>query len=214
MFVCSVCIIPDVRKLVKEMDADLLIFPLIPLYIPPKLRYNDCIRSVLEEIMFREMRRHAQLLSEEETALILKSASSGVLAVAGDDGYPYAVPLSYVYDGEYIYFHCAVTGHKIDAIRQNPKVSFCVIAKDDILPEKFTTQFASVIVFGKAEILTDKEEKIAALRLLAEKYSPGADGAEREISGSLDRTGVVKIVVEHMTGKEAIELTRQRKNNQ
>ena len=59
-----------------------------------------------------------------------------------------------------------------------------------------------------------KEEKIAALRLLAEKYSPGADGAEREISGSLDRTGVVKIIVEHMTGKEAIELTRQRKNNQ
>ncbi|MBQ2725035.1 MAG: pyridoxamine 5'-phosphate oxidase family protein [Clostridia bacterium] len=164
--------------------------------------------------MFREMRRHAQLLPEEETALIMKNASSGVLAVSGDDGYPYAVPLSYVYDGECIYFHCAVTGHKIDAIRQNPKVSFCVIAKDDILPEKFTTQFASVIAFGKAEILTDKDEKIAALRMLAEKYSPGVDGAEREISGSLDRTGVVKIVVEHMTGKEAIELTRQRKNNQ
>jgi len=164
--------------------------------------------------MFRKMRRHAQLLPEEETALIMKNASSGVLAVSGDDGYPYAVPLSYVYDGECIYFHCAVTGHKIDAIRQNPRVSFCVIAKDDILPEKFTTQFASVIVFGKAEILTGKEEKIAALRMLAEKYSPGVGGADQEISGSLDHTCVVRITVEHMTGKEAIELTRQRKNNQ
>jgi len=164
--------------------------------------------------MFRDLTRKNKQLSSEDCISILLTEKRGVLSVNGDDGYPYAVPLSYVYDGECIYFHCAVTGHKIDAIRQNPRVSFCVIAKDDILPEKFTTQFASVIVFGKAEILTGKEEKIAALRMLAEKYSPGVGGADQEISGSLDHTCVVRITVEHMTGKEAIELTRQRKNNQ
>lgn len=160
--------------------------------------------------MFREMRRSRQQLSADETAEILKNASSGVLAVSGDDGYPYAVPLSYVYDGEKIYFHCAVTGHKIDAIRREPKVSFCVIAEDCILPEKFTTVFASVIAFGRAEIITDDEEKRAALMKLAEKYSPGVPKADEEIRGSWDHVCVVGITVEHLTGKEAIEKTKQR----
>ncbi len=163
--------------------------------------------------MFRKMRRHAQLLPEGETVGILQNASSGVLAVSGDEGYPYAVPLSFVYDKGNIYFHCAMSGHKIDAIRREPKVSFCVIAKDDILPEKFTTKFVSVIAFGKAEILTDTAERVAALRLLAEKYSPDKEGADREISCSIDHTCVVKITVEHLTGKEAVELTRERNNN-
>jgi nitroimidazol reductase NimA-like FMN-containing flavoprotein (pyridoxamine 5'-phosphate oxidase superfamily) len=162
--------------------------------------------------MFREMRRHAQRLPDEETAAILHSASSGVLAVAGDDGYPYAVPLSYVYDGTKIYFHCALDGHKTDAIRREPKVSFCVTAQDSVVPERFTTEFASVIAFGKAQFVTDDREKLAALRMLAEKYSPGMDGGEEEIRGSWDHVCVVGSTVEHMTGKEAVELTRKRKN--
>ncbi|MBQ8188033.1 MAG: pyridoxamine 5'-phosphate oxidase family protein [Clostridia bacterium] len=164
--------------------------------------------------MFREMRRHGQMLPADETAEILTKATSGVLAVSGDDGYPYAVPLSYVYDGGRIYFHCAMTGHKIDAIRREPKVSFCVIAKDDVFPEKFTTRFASVIAFGKAEIVTDDGEKRAALMKLAEKYSPGVPKADEEIRGSWDHVCVVGIQVEHVTGKEAVELTAQRKKNQ
>lgn len=163
--------------------------------------------------MFREMRRHAQRLPDDETAAILQSASSGVLAVTGDDGYPYAVPLSYVYDGRKIYFHCALDGHKTDAIRRDPRVSFCVIAQDSVLPEKFTTEFASVIAFGKAEFVTDDSEKLRALRMLAEKYSPGIHGAEDEIRGSWDRVCVVGITVEHLTGKEGVELTRKRKNS-
>ena len=57
--------------------------------------------------MFREMRRKRQALSREEISLILYRGTSGVLALSGDDNYPYAVPISYVYDGEKIYFHCA-----------------------------------------------------------------------------------------------------------
>jgi len=99
--------------------------------------------------MFREMRRKKQLLSAEESISILNRMTSGVLAITGDNDYPYAVPLSYVYYDDKIYFHSATSGHKIDAINKNSKASFCVIEQDNIIPEEYTTYFRSVIVFGK-----------------------------------------------------------------
>ena len=87
--------------------------------------------------MFRELRRKKQALSQEECTAVLNRGTSGVLALAGDDDYPYAVPISYVYDGEKLYFHCAKSGHKLDAIRRNAKASFCVIDKDQIVPEEY-----------------------------------------------------------------------------
>ena len=89
--------------------------------------------------MFREMRRKNQQLLEEDTAAILREGSSGVLSVLGDDGYPYGVPLSYLYEEGRLYFHCAVSGHKLDALRREAKASFCVIAQDEIVPKKYTT---------------------------------------------------------------------------
>ena len=98
--------------------------------------------------MFRDMRRKKQLLSKDESEEILRRGTSGVLALAGDEGFPYAVPLSYVYEREKIYFHSAVSGHKIDAVSKSKKASFCVIGQDHVLPEKFTTRYKSVIAFG------------------------------------------------------------------
>ena len=115
--------------------------------------------------MFREMRRKNQLLSEEAAVEVLERGTSGVLAVQGDDDYPYAVPLSYVYGAGKLYFHSAVAGHKLDAIKRNTRVSFCVIDQDMIVPEKFTTYFRSVIVFGTIRLLEDKKEKQLALML-------------------------------------------------
>ena len=90
---------------------------------------------------FRPMRRIRQQLSHEDAEQILQHSTSGVLSVNGDEGYPYAVPVSYVYADGKIYFHSALQGHKVDAIRNNPKVSFCVIAQDDVKPMEFTTYF-------------------------------------------------------------------------
>ena len=87
------------------------------------------------------MRRYKQALSLLECADILNKATSGTLAVMGDDNYPYAVPLSFVYDHNRLIFHSATSGHKIDAIEKNPKVSFCVIAQDQVVEEKYTTYF-------------------------------------------------------------------------
>ena len=102
--------------------------------------------------MFKEMRRHKQLLNAEETAAVLERGTSGVLALSGEDGYPYAVPLSYVFDGEKLYFHSAKAGHKLEALRRCPKASFCVIDQDQIVPEEYTTYFRSVIAFGAIQV--------------------------------------------------------------
>lgn len=162
--------------------------------------------------MFREMRRKKQLLSEAETIEILKSCTSGVLAVSGDDDYPYAVPLSYVYKDGRLFFHLAREGHKMDGINRNDKVSFCVIEKDEVIQKTFTTHFRSAIVFGRAHILTEDDEKRYALECLLEKYSPDylAEG-QQEIAHSWNRVCMAEIKIEHMTGKAAIEIVNSRK---
>lgn len=160
--------------------------------------------------MFMEMRRKRQQLTDEACVSILRKMTHGTLAVLGHDGYPYAVPLSYVYVDGKIYFHSARTGHKVDAIAANGKVSFCVVEQDDVRPAEFTTYFRSVVVFGKARILSDEAEKRAALTWLAEKYSPGEAGLEAEFEKGLNRLLMIEIDITHMTGKEAIELVRAR----
>ncbi len=155
------------------------------------------------------MRRHRQQLSREECERILGRCTSGVLALTGDGGYPYAVPLSYVYADGAIIFHSAVEGHKVDAIRRDSRCSFCVIEQDEIKPAEFTTYFRSVIAFGRIQILEDDNEKVQALCLLGSRYSPGDEhGLQHEIDKSLDHVLLLRLEVEHLSGKQAIELVR------
>jgi nitroimidazol reductase NimA-like FMN-containing flavoprotein (pyridoxamine 5'-phosphate oxidase superfamily) len=161
--------------------------------------------------MFREMRRKKQLLSEAETIEILKRHTSGVLGVSGDDGYPYTVPLSYTYLDGKLFFHSARSGHKLDGIARNDKVTFCVIDKDEVIQPTFTTHFRSVIVFGRARILTEDSERQAALEGLVEKYSPDfVQEGQGEIKKDWNRVCLVEVKIEHMTGKEAIELIKEK----
>ena len=162
--------------------------------------------------MFPAMRRKKQLLSQEETAAVLARGSSGVLALAGEDGYPYAAPLSYVYDGGRLYFHCARSGHKLDAIRRCEKASFCVIDQDQIVPEEYTSYFRSVIAFGRVRILEDEGEKRAAIEKLALKYAPDSTVEDRKqvIQKEWEPLCMLEMELDHVTGKEAIELIQDR----
>ena len=158
------------------------------------------------------MRRKRQLLAEAETIQIFERGTSGVLALSGDAGYPYAVPLSYVYADGRIIFHGAKSGHKIDAIRGCEKASFCVIDRDQVVPEEYTTWFRSAIAFGRVRIIDQDAEKRAAIELLAEKYSPDdPEGRRAEIERGYKTLCMFELRIEHMTGKEAIELVRARK---
>ena len=155
--------------------------------------------------MFREMRRKAQQLNESECIEILENGSSGVLAVSGDDGYPYAVPLSYVFSDGKIYFHCAKNGHKLDGIRKDSKVSFCVIGQDNVIQSEFRTMYRSVIVFGHARIIEDEREIFNSIMTLSKKYC--FDIAEEKHLAEIERFKkalcMVEINIEHITGKKS-----------
>ncbi|MDE7395250.1 MAG: pyridoxamine 5'-phosphate oxidase family protein [Clostridiales bacterium] len=160
--------------------------------------------------MTEKMRREKQALEKAEIDRILERNTSGVLALMDKDGYPYAVPLSYVYENGKIYFHSAKTGHKIDAVRFCDKASFCVIDKDDVQPEKYTTFYKSVIAFGKAEIVQSEEEALYAMKALGEKYYPDHDEAlNAELERFKSAFAVIKFSIEHITGKQARELMKQ-----
>lgn len=164
--------------------------------------------------MFREMRRKRQQLSQAECAEIFERGTSGVLALCGDDGYPYAVPISYFYEDGKIYFHSAKSGHKIDAVKREEKAAFCVIDQDEIIPEEYTTYFRSAVAFGKIRILEEDEKKRSAIEKLAVKYAPEA--SDKSLSMAIEREWkplcMLEMTVEHMTGKEAIELVKSRRS--
>lgn len=163
-------------------------------------------------MIFREMRRKKQQLTEEECIEIMARNTSGVLAVSGDNDYPYAVPLSYVFEGNKIYFHCAKSGHKLGAIQRNCKASFCVIDQDLIVPEKYTTYFRSVIAFGKMRIVQDEQEKRTAIERLAIKYAPddSAESRHQAINREWAPLCILEMSIEYITGKAAIELVNDR----
>ncbi|MBR2287412.1 MAG: pyridoxamine 5'-phosphate oxidase family protein [Clostridia bacterium] len=164
--------------------------------------------------MFREMRRIAQQLEKEESEQILRDATSGVLAVYGDDGYPYTVPVSHVYQDGKIYFHCAKVGHKIDALRRCDKVSFCVIWQDEVMPKERTTAFISVVAFGRARIVEDEAGLRYIADLVGKKYSgdyPELCQQETDEVIAANRMYCVEITVEHLTGKCGRQVLEKRK---
>lgn len=158
--------------------------------------------------MFRKMRRRLQQLNTAEAAEILENGSFGVLALHGDEGYPYALPISYVYADGCLYFHSALTGHKLDAVRRCNKVSFCVVAQDEVLPEKYTTAYKSVIAFGRIRVM-DEGEKLPAVLKLAEKYNPGHPAQSRaEADKGIKAMHMLELKIEHLTGKQGKELLK------
>ena len=165
--------------------------------------------------MFPPMRRFRQALSQEACAQVLRRGTSGVLALSGNDGYPYALPISYVYQDGALYFHCAKAGHKLEAIRRCPKASFCVIDQDQVVPQEYTSYFRSVIAFGSIRILEEDREKQAAIQKLAVKYRPddSAQNREEAIRREWGPLCMLEMTIEHLTGKEAIELVRQRNSS-
>lgn len=161
--------------------------------------------------MFREMRRSKQLLTMDDTIAVMQRCTNGVMACIGDDDYPYGVPLNYVYFNDKIYFHSAKTGHKIEAITKNPKVSFAVIDEDTIVSAEYTSYFRSVIAFGKARIV-EGDEWQRAFEALVEKYSGNQpEEAKHRKIAECTQACIIAIDIEHITGKEAIEYVKAKK---
>ena len=156
---------------------------------------------------FREVRRRERALSEAEAREILARADHGVLATAGQDGWPYAVPLNHVLVGDFLYVHCALEGHKLENIAHEERVSYCAVASATVVPSLFSTLYECAIVFGRAALVTDPDEKRRALKLLTERFcGQGKEQEERferhfEQNENGSRTAVIRIQIERITGK-------------
>ncbi len=154
--------------------------------------------------MFYEMRRKEKQLSPEDTTAVLHKAEYGVLSTMGTDGYPYGVPVSFVYHDQGIYFHCAREGHKLDSIANDCHVSFCAVTDVELIPGEFNTRFKSAIAFGKTREVFEQEKR-SGLRALIQKFSRDyLEAGEGYIEKSWDRTRVFKIEIEHLMGKGKI----------
>jgi nitroimidazol reductase NimA-like FMN-containing flavoprotein (pyridoxamine 5'-phosphate oxidase superfamily) len=151
--------------------------------------------------MHRNVRRKDRELDPESTTRLLTEGEYGFLATVGGDGQAYGVPLNYVFKNNFLYFHCAPEGHKLDNVRSNNKVSFCVVGKAKVLPDKFSTEYESVIAFGTAGEVQG-EEKSQALLDLVEKYSPDfLEEGKAVIAKYFDKTSIIKMDIQHITGK-------------
>lgn len=149
----------------------------------------------------RQLRRSDRGLSQQETSQLLEQGEYGILSTVDDQGQPYGVPLSYAYRGGSIYFHCALSGHKLDNLAANPRVCFCVVGRTELLPAEFATRYESALAFGRAEEVF-AEERLNALRWLLEKYSPDyLPEGEAYIDQQQHATRVIKITLDQLSGK-------------
>lgn len=151
--------------------------------------------------MFRKMRRFKQQLSMEECIEVLKEQPRGIMAVHGEDGYPYTFPMNYIYRDGKLYFHCAKEGHKLDAIAADNKVSFCIMDEGFRKEGEWALNIKSVILFGTIRKMDNIEETKEIVRELGLKYYPTPESVEVELNNAFSRVQVLELTIDHMTGK-------------
>lgn len=157
--------------------------------------------------MFRKVRKIKNELDEKTTKEVLKKAPRGVLALNGDDGYPYGLPLNYVYDEDnnVLYFHGTKTGYKIDCIEKSPKASFTALLEEGVSDDGWSKNVSSVVAYGLLEEIEDSDFARDALVKLAQKYYPSEDLIEDNIKANFKNTKMLAFHINYMTGKRVNE---------
>ena len=157
--------------------------------------------------MFRPMRRTSRAIPEQAAKQLLQQSRRGVLAVNGDDGYPFAIPVNYFYDPaqEKIYFHGAKAGQKVDALQRSDKVCFTVYGNEHLEPGDWAPYVQSTVVFGRCRLIADPAFTEEKVRELAMKYYPSKEEVEAEIAKAIRAVQLYEITIEHLTGKQVQE---------
>ena len=149
----------------------------------------------------KDIRRSDRVITIQEAKFLLDNTEYGIMSTVSKDGQPYGVPLSYVHKGRSIYFHCAISGHKLENIKHNAKVSFCVVGKTKVLPDKFGTEYESAVVFGLASEVNGAEKHDALVWLLEKYCSDFIEEGKRYIEQKDKITKVFKIEIDRISGK-------------
>ena len=153
--------------------------------------------------MFREVTRKKQCLEKSEIIRILNTKKRGVLSVNGENGYPYGLPINFWYNEENgcIYFHSGKTGHKVDAVNADNKVSFCVYNEGFRKDGEWALNISSVIVFGKLNVVENSEKALEIYRNLSLKFTSDIEYIDSEIEKFAKNTICYELKPEHITGK-------------
>jgi uncharacterized protein len=152
--------------------------------------------------MTKQLRREDRRLDDDAAMALLKRGEYGILSTSDKSNTPYGIPVNYVVMEDQIFFHCATEGHKLENITSNKGVSFCVVGKTELIPEKFSTRYESVVVSGAADVIDEEVLKKKALRALVAKYAPDhIPAGDAYIDKLMDQTAVVRIQIEHLAGK-------------
>ena len=157
--------------------------------------------------MFRAVRKKKNEISQDEAKNLLRSSRRGVLAVNGDEGYPYAIPINYLYDEENnkIIFHGAKAGHKVDSIKKNDKICFTVFGNETVMEENWAPYLQSVVVFGRCRLVENRDDTVRLVKKFALKYYPNEDMVNEEIANSGKGVQMFEIKIEHLSGKKVQE---------
>ncbi len=157
--------------------------------------------------MFRTIRKKINEIDKNAAEELLLLSRRGVLSVNGDDGYPYAIPINYIYDrdAQKIYFHGARAGHKVDALRACDKVCFTVYGNETIKDEPWAPYMQSTVVFGRCHLLESSENTTSLLKRFAMKYYPDEQLVDEEIARAGKAAQMFEIEIEHLSGKEVQE---------
>ncbi len=157
--------------------------------------------------MFREIRKKQNEISIDAAKELLRCSRRGVLAVNGDNNYPYAIPVNYLYDEEAqkIYFHGAKAGHKVDSLKACDKVCFTVIGQEIVKEEPWAPFLQSVVVFGRCHLVENQEDCIRLVKKFAMKYYPDEKLVDEEVKISGRAVQMFEIEIEHLSGKEVQE---------
>lgn len=157
--------------------------------------------------MFRPIRKKKNQISDEAAKELLRTSRRGVFAVNGDDDYPYAIPINFLYDedAQKIYFHGSRAGHKVDSLRACDKVCFTVYGNETIKDEPWAPYMQSVVVFGRCRLLESGEESLVLVKRFAMKYYPDESLVDIEIAEGGKAVQMYEITIEHYSGKEVQE---------
>lgn len=157
--------------------------------------------------MFRKVRKKANEISASLAKDLIKKSRRGILAVNGDNGYPYAIPINYLYseENQKIFFHGSKVGHKVDAIKKSDKVCFTVYGNEQIKEETWAPYVQSALVFGRCKLIEDEDRAMIVLKDFAMKYYPSESMVEEEMKKAAKATQMFEITIEHISGKEVQE---------
>jgi nitroimidazol reductase NimA-like FMN-containing flavoprotein (pyridoxamine 5'-phosphate oxidase superfamily) len=149
------------------------------------------------------VRRQDRLLNEKEAKQLLQQGEYGVLSMQTEEDGAYGIPINYAWDGQFLlYLHCASEGHKLRCIAKNERVSFCVVGGTRVIPDKFTTDYESIVLWCAAQLVTDDLERMQALELLLDKYSPDDKTTGMQYARqSFSRTAIIRLNIKHWSGK-------------